>query len=57
MLSEMKALKVFFHARLMRIRKLVAFGEPSNYVNTTGTGLMCVVSSKVAVSYGCPSSF
>jgi hypothetical protein len=45
------------HARLMRMRQLVTFGELSNDVNTTGTVSMRVVASRVVISYGCPESF
>jgi hypothetical protein len=55
MSSERKTL--FFHARLTRMRQLVTFGELSNDVDTTGTGSVRVVASRVAVSYGCPASF
>jgi hypothetical protein len=41
----------------MRMHLLVTFGELSNDVNTTGTGSICVVGSRVAISYGCPASF
>jgi hypothetical protein len=58
MSSERKTLKVFFfHAWLTRMRQLVTFGEPNNDVDTTGTGLMRVVASRVAISYGYPASF
>jgi hypothetical protein len=57
MSSERKTLTVFFHARLTHMRQLVTFGELSNDVDTTGTGSMHVVASRVAVSYGCPVSF
>jgi hypothetical protein len=55
MSSERKAL-IIFHARLTRMRQLVTCGELSNDVDTTGTGWMCVVASRVAISYGCPAS-
>jgi hypothetical protein len=42
MSSERKTLKVYFHARVTRIRQLVTFGELSNNVDTTGTGSMRV---------------
>jgi hypothetical protein len=38
----------FFHARLTRMRQQVSFGELSNDVETTGTGSMHAVASKVA---------
>jgi hypothetical protein len=47
----------FFHSRLKHIRQVVTFGELSNDVCTTGTGSMCVVASRIAISYGCPASF
>jgi hypothetical protein len=47
----------FFHAWLTRMCQLVTFGELSNDVDTTGTGSMRVVASRVAISYGCPASF
>jgi hypothetical protein len=37
--------------------QLVTFGELSNDVDTTGTGSVRVVASRVAISYGCPVSF
>jgi hypothetical protein len=52
MSSERKALKVFFLAQFTRMRQLVTFGELSNDVDTTGTGSMRVVASKVAIYYG-----
>jgi hypothetical protein len=45
------------HAQLTRMHQLMTFGELSNDVDITGTGLMRVVASRVAVSYGCPASF
>jgi hypothetical protein len=39
------------------MRQLVTFGELSNDVDTTGTGSMRVVASRVAICYGCPASF
>jgi hypothetical protein len=53
MSSERKTLKVFFRARLMRMRQLITFGELRNSVDTTGL----VVASSDAISYGCPASF
>jgi hypothetical protein len=50
MLSEKRA--QFFHAWLMPMCQLVTFGELSNDVDTTGTGSVRVVASKVAISYG-----
>jgi hypothetical protein len=47
----------FFHAWLTQMRQLVAFEELSNDVDTTGTGSMCAVASRVAISYSCPVSF
>jgi hypothetical protein len=44
-------------AWLMRMRQMVTFGELSNDVDTTGTRLMRVVASRVAISSGCPVSF
>jgi hypothetical protein len=41
----------------MLMRQLVIFGELSNDVDTTGTGSIGVVASRVAISYGCPASF
>jgi hypothetical protein len=41
-----------FHARLRLMRQLMTFGELSKDVGTAGT-----VSSRVAISYGCPASF
>lgn len=46
-----------FRARLTRVRQLVTFGEPSNDVDTTGTSSMCVIASRVVISYGCVASF
>jgi hypothetical protein len=57
MSSERKTLKAFLHARLMRMLQLVTFGELGNDVDTTGTGSVRVVASKVANCYGCPVSF
>jgi hypothetical protein len=57
MSSEKKTLKVFFHARLTGMRQLVTFCEIGNSVDTTGTGSMRLVASRVAISYGCPASF
>jgi hypothetical protein len=57
MSSERKTLKVFFHARLTRMRQMVTYGELSNDVDTAGTGSVLVVASRVAISYGCPASF
>jgi hypothetical protein len=37
--------------------QLVAFGKLSNNVDTTGTGSMLVLASRVAVFYSCPASF
>jgi hypothetical protein len=50
-------LKVFFNARLTGIRQLVTLGELSNDFDTTGTGSMRAVASRVAISYGCPALF
>jgi hypothetical protein len=47
----------FFDAQLICMCQLVIFSELSSYVNTTGTGSMHVVDSRVAVSFGCPASF
>jgi hypothetical protein len=52
-----KLWKYFFHARLMCMHHLVTFGELSNDVDTTGTGSMHVVASRVAISYGSIASF
>jgi hypothetical protein len=53
-----KTLKVvFFHTQLTRMCQLVTFSELSNDVNTTGIGSVCVVASRVAISYGYPVSF
>jgi hypothetical protein len=57
LLLERKTLKVFFHARLLRMRQLVTFGKLSHDVDTTGISLMHVVASRDAISYGCPASF
>jgi hypothetical protein len=58
MSSERKTLdSFFFHARLTRMRQLVPFGELSNNVDTTVTASMRVVTSRIAISYGCPASF
>jgi hypothetical protein len=59
MLLERKTLKVFFffHAWLMHVRQLVTFSSLSNDVDTTRTGSMHVVASRVAISYGCLASF
>jgi hypothetical protein len=43
-------LKDFFHAWLTRMRQLVTFGELSNNVDITGTGLMRIVASRVTIS-------
>jgi hypothetical protein len=40
-----------------RMRQPVTFGELSNDGDTTGTGSVRVVVSRVAVTYGCPASF
>jgi hypothetical protein len=56
-ISERKTLEVFFHARLTHMRQLVTFGELSNDVDTTGTGSIRVVASRVAITYGYPASF
>jgi hypothetical protein len=53
--SERKTLKVSFHDRPKRMRQLVTFGELSHDVYTTRTGSMCVATSRVAISYGCPA--
>jgi hypothetical protein len=51
MSSERKTLKVlFFRVLLTLVRQLVTFGELSNDVDTTETGSMCVVASRVAIS-------
>jgi hypothetical protein len=47
----------FLHALFKRMRQLVTLGELSSDVDTTGTGSMRVVVSRVAISYGCPASF
>jgi hypothetical protein len=39
------------------MRQLVIFDELSNDVDTTGTGSMHVLASRVAISYGYPASF
>jgi hypothetical protein len=57
MASEKKTLKVLFHAWLTCMRQLMTFGELSNDVDSAGTSSMCVVASRVAISYGCPASF
>jgi hypothetical protein len=54
---ERKILKDVFHAWLMCMCQLVTFDELSNDVNTTGTSLVRVVASRVAISYGSPASF
>jgi hypothetical protein len=56
MSSERKTLRKFFHPRLNHMHQLVTFGELSNDVNTTGTGSMYVVVSRVAFFYGFPAS-
>jgi hypothetical protein len=38
------------HAWFMHMRQLVTFGELSNDVDTTGTGSMRAVASRVAIS-------
>jgi hypothetical protein len=58
--TERETMEVFCHVRLTRMRQLVTFGELSNdveTVETTGTGSMRVVASRVAISYLCPASF
>lgn len=50
-------MEVFFHAWLTRMRQQLTFCELSNDVDTTGTGSMRVVASRVTISYGCPASF
>jgi hypothetical protein len=42
----------FVNARLTHMRQMVTFSELSNDVDTTETGSMRVVASRVAVSYG-----
>jgi hypothetical protein len=39
------------------MRQLVTFSKLSNDVDTTGTGSMHVVASRVAISYSCPAWF
>jgi hypothetical protein len=39
------------------MRQFVTFGEINNDIDTTGTGSMRVVDSRVAIPYGCPASF
>jgi hypothetical protein len=53
MSSERKTLKVFLHARFMRMHQLVTSGEISNDVNTTGTGSMRVVASRAQINLCC----
>jgi hypothetical protein len=48
---------VFFHAWPMRMCQLVTFGELSNDVDTTGTGSVRVVASRVANLLRLPASF
>jgi hypothetical protein len=55
--SETKTLKVSFLSAITRIFKLMTFGDLSNNVDSTGTGSMRVVASKVAITYGSPVSF
>jgi hypothetical protein len=47
----------FFHAQLTRMHQLVTFGKLSNNVNTTGTGSMHVVASRVAIPTGVQCRF
>jgi hypothetical protein len=54
---ERETPKVFFHAWLTHMHKLVTFGELSNNVDTTGTGSMRVVARRVAISYGSSALF
>jgi hypothetical protein len=46
-----------FYARFTRMRQLMTFGKLSKDINTTGTGSMRFVVSRVAISNGCPVSF
>jgi hypothetical protein len=50
------SLEFLFMPSSTRMRQLVTFGELSN-VDTTGTGSVCAVAGRVAVSYGCSVSF
>jgi hypothetical protein len=47
----------FCHARLTGLHQLVTFSELSNDVDTTGTGSVRVLASKVSISYGYPAFF
>jgi hypothetical protein len=49
--------EVSFHAWLMHMFQLVTFGDLSNDIDSTGTGSMHVVASRVAISSNCPASF
>jgi hypothetical protein len=50
-------MEVFCMPQLTRMCQLVTFGELINGVDTTGTGSMCVVASRVPIFYGCTASF
>jgi hypothetical protein len=41
----------------MHAPAVMTFGELSNDVDNAGTSSMCVVASRVAISYSCPASF
>jgi hypothetical protein len=47
----------FFHVELTRMCQLMTFGELGNIADTTGTGSVRVVASRVEICYGCPASF
>jgi hypothetical protein len=57
MSSKTKTVKASFDAWLTHMCQLVTFGKHSSDVDTTGTGSMCVVDNRVAISYGCSASF
>jgi hypothetical protein len=48
--------QVFLPARLTHMRQLVTFGELTKD-DTTGTGSIRVLASRVEISCGCPVSF
>jgi hypothetical protein len=56
MSSERKT-ESFFDARLTCMLQVITFSELSSSVGTAGTGLMLVLASRVAISYGCPALF
>jgi hypothetical protein len=45
------------NSRLMHVCQLITFGKLSNDVDTSGTGSVHDVASRVAISYGCPALF